>query len=287
MIVSTLNVNGWGLRDLDDMSDLRSRIKNSIKNSKDLLPDVFVLTEVNDRQSKEILKFEDYCVAFGELYPDPDPPKKHYQVGIGVKKDFADITDEDKSESTGDIDLLRVRCAEKRTGKKFTVIGCRFAVGAGNEEDYDSRGKAFDEILVPLIEKTKLDYSDDPCIIAGDFNNARHRGDLTQPFNAKNYSGLSQVNYNLHLIKDRLEELGFEMADINDGKGIVTLKKKGIVPLKKMKKCDDDYYIIFYGKNKICDDHIFFYGLKKEDCESVSTDDQFFDHLAICAELSL
>lgn len=264
MIVSTLNVNGRGLGNLDDMSDLRSRIKNSIKNSKDLFPDVFVLTEVDVRQSKEILKFGNYCVAFGELYRDPDPKRKHYQVGIGVKKDFADITDEDKCESTGDIDLLRVRCAEKRTGKKFTVIGCRFTVGAGNEEDYKQRGTAFDKILVPLIEKTKLDYSDDPCIIAGDFNNAKDRGDLNQPFNAKNYSGYSQVNYNLHLIKDRLEKLGFEMADINDGKGIVTLKKM-----------------------KICDDHIFFYGVKKEDCESVSTDDQFFDHLAICAELSL
>ncbi len=268
MIVSTLNVNGWGLRDLDDMSDLRSRVKNSIKNSEGFYPDVFVLTEVNERQS-EILKFEDYCMAFSEAFdelcPDiKDERKKHYRVGIGVKKDFADITDEDKSESTGDIDLLRVRCAEKWTGKKFTVIGCRFTVGAGNEEDYNQRGTAFDKILVPLIEKTKLDYSDDPCIIAGDFNNAKDRGDLNQPFNAKNYSGYSQVNYNLHLIKDRLEKLGFEMADINDGEGIVTLKKW-----------------------KTCDDHIFFYGVKKEDCESVSTDDHFFDHLAICAELSL
>lgn len=143
----------------------------------------------------------------------------------------------------------------------LTVIGCRMETGGKDQEQYDSERKCLDEILIPMINTSK-----DLCIVCGDFNNARCMGNLSKKYNLDDYKingePLAQVNYNLNIIKDTFEDLGFEMMDIEDGKPIFT------------------------HKGYLAEDHIFTRGFTKKSC-SASSADGLSDHDIIAAEIEI
>lgn len=148
----------------------------------------------------------------------------------------------------------------------LTVIGCRMETGGKDQEQYDSERKCLDEILIPMINTSK-----DLCIVCGDFNNARCWGNLSKKYNLDDYKikgepgYYAQVNYNLNIIKDTFEDLGFEMMDIEDGKPIFT------------------------HKGYLAEDHIFARGFTKKTeskCEAVDTAG-LSDHSIIAAEIEI
>lgn len=155
-------------------------------------------------------------------------------------------------------------------GRTMTVVGCRVEVDISHhsvsQKDYDERGKAFNNLLIPAV-KQRLSSSD-IYIVCGDFNNAVCRGDLLKKFNPTVYKGHAQCNYNLNIIKDTFDNMGFIMADI-DEKGGAIATFKGYVP----------------------DDHIFVRGLEPKSFESVSsgTDsaDTLSDHKIIWAKIDI
>ncbi len=108
---------------------------------------------------------------------------------------------------------------------RLTVIGCRMETGDKIlKEQYDSERKCFDEVLIPMINT-----AEGLCIICGDFNNAKCYGNLNKRFNFNDYKiknepgYVAQFNYNLHIIKDKLEALNFSMMDVTkDGNPIPT-----------------------------------------------------------------
>lgn len=242
--------------------------------------DVIVLTAVCNAQREIIQKLNEYEWRVSNNGNRPD----RYSVVIGLKKSLDDfkLIEAVSDRSTQDIDLLKVRFEAK--GQSFTVIGCRFTTGIDKKKltvervsesgeggyttwaqemkkQYDSECVAFCTTLLPFIRKSIDDNMNDIFILAGDFNNARCHGDLRKNYNPQNYVECSQINYNLHLIKDWLEPYGFKMADIDrDGEPIPTHKKFPI-------------------------DHIFVRGLnfKVKKCEPVQTD-ALSDHAIIWAE---
>lgn len=129
--------------------------------------------------------------------------------------------------------------------KTLTIMGVRMETGiskASLKAQYDAEREALDNILLPKIEPQK---SNNMYIVCGDFNNAQCRGKLTENFNADNYRGKAQIGYNLNIIKDTFDNLGFEMADIGKtNHGIPTWK--GYIPndhifvhgFKSVKECD-------------------------------------------------
>lgn len=108
-----------------------------------------------------------------------------------------------------------------RNKKKLCVLGCRMETGGEESllKQYDSERECFDNVLIPFIDKM---HQEDYFIVCGDFNNARCLGKLTKRFDSKNYYGKAQINYNLNIIKDKFDDLGFAMADCNNGDGIPT-----------------------------------------------------------------
>lgn len=145
--------------------------------------------------------------------------------------------------------------------KTLTIMGVRMETGiskASLKAQYDAEREALDNILLPKIEPQK---SNNMYIVCGDFNNAQCRGKLTENFNADNYRGKAQIGYNLNIIKDTFDNLGFEMADIGESKhGIPTWD--GYIP----------------------NDHIFVRGFEVKECES-ETGSGLSDHDIIWAKL--
>lgn len=257
-----------------------------------IAPDILCFTEVNSDQRKEIQdKF---------LYYDWEPDEgrvsgnvtSKYCVMIGIKSDnpfeiidvwglLENVGDEKYEKYKGDIEYLRVCCRLKaNTSKTFSVIGIRMTTGGKNlSKRYDSEGKAFKGALLPILDNLAVRLSGEPCILMGDFNNARHLGSLKEKFDRNRYGkkpnepcGCAQINYNLNLIVDWLcRDRNFEMADINGGKGFVTNPPS-------------------------CNDHIFVRGLrvsKDKDsdrlrCNMIETRGLgLSDHNAIWAELEI
>lgn len=154
--------------------------------------------------------------------------------------------------------ILKIRFPLK-SGENFCVLGCRLETGGEEElkKQYDSQRNSFYEVLMPYIRKIN---SDDYCIICGDFNNARCLGDLNKKYDSRNYNGKAQINYNLNIIKDEFDSLGFVMADCNNGAPIPTHKKY------------------------IPDDHIFIKGFCVTKCEPVSVG-ELSDHDILIADV--
>lgn len=167
-----------------------------------------------------------------------------------------------------DYNLLRVSF-EMKNGRKATVMGLRIETNLGkpSPEEYDRRGKAFEEFLRALKNPSQNEI----CIVAGDFNNAQCYGDLRTPHDSKKYikkgKKCAQYNYNLNIIRDKFNDLGFKMLDIGDGLGIPTWGNT-------KEKC-------------VPEDHIFVRGLALEDnvCKTI-TDDDLSDHAILLAKFS-
>ena len=157
------------------------------------------------------------------------------------------------------------------TGENLVIIGCRMETGHNKnlKAQYDFERVCFDEILIPAIGPLKEDYK---YIIAGDFNNAACYGNLNKPYNPENYTNSDgsqkyQYNYNLNIIKDEFETIGFEMVDkTHDGKYIGTWSKKSNT------------------RNKIPNDHIFVKGFSLTgECKPIPTDKS--DHYILLAKV--
>lgn len=165
------------------------------------------------------------------------------------------------SYGTNDCNYLQVSFQSEK--KRVTVLGCRMETGESGvslKEQYDSQRKAFDEVLMPALNwRNNLEISD-IYIVCGDFNNAKCHGDLNKLYNPKDYSGMAQINYNLNIVKDSFDQLGFTMIDNDAGKPIMTCTTKN--PL----------------------DHIFARGTNRLNCETVSGDG-LSDHDMLLAEV--
>lgn len=160
-----------------------------------------------------------------------------------------------------DCNILRVTIP-MACGKNLCIIGCRMETGGEKDlqAQYDSERKYFDNILIPHIYPTK---PEDLYIVCGDFNNARCCGDLNEKFDLQDYAGKAQCNYNLNIIKDTFDSIGFTMVDIGEnGESIAT--HKGYFPL----------------------DHIFIYGLQSKSFGTVCSD-KLSDHDILWSEVEL
>ncbi len=109
---------------------------------------------------------------------------------------------------------------ETSNGKRCTVCGLRMLMPVGNIKDnnckpcYDTMRMFFDKEILPMAKKLYLE--NDIVIYGGDFNNAAYRED---------YSGLDQLNYNWHILKEAFESIGYEMLDVNNNGGPINTKK--------------------------------------------------------------
>lgn len=133
------------------------------------------------------------------------------------------------SSNTDGCNILRITLPIFQN-KTLTIMGIRMETGtsktskASLKMQYDAERDALDNVLLPKIEPLN-----NMCIICGDFNNARCLGDLTKNFNAEDYKGKAHLRYNLNIIKDIFDKIGFVMADIGKtNHGIPTWK--GYIP---------------------------------------------------------
>lgn len=164
--------------------------------------------------------------------------------------------------NTDDCNILRVTLPVFQN-KTLTLMGVRMETGTTEaskvslKAQYDAERKALDQVLFPKIEPPN-----DMYIVCGDFNNARCLGDLTKRFNLEDYQGYAQSGYNLNIIKDAFDGIGFTMADIGDtNRGIPSWR--GYIP----------------------NDHIFVRGFENiKQCERESAD-SLSDHDIIWAKL--
>lgn len=154
--------------------------------------------------------------------------------------------------------------------RAVTVIGCRMETSLSRkstQKDYDSRREAFDKVLMPVVKSAvNMHWSGkDIIIVCGDFNNAQCHGDLTKKYDPEDYRELAQINYNLNIIKDTFDSLGFQMMDQRDENGV----PKGIPT---------------WHSSPL--DHIFVKGLRPLSC---CTDpmDKLSDHYLLSAEVLL
>ena len=175
--------------------------------------------------------------------------------------------------NTDGCNILRVNIPFKEYGD-VEIIGCRMETGFGNKtlkDQYDYERECFDNILIPVIKPTKSDLK---YIVCGDFNNAKCRGDLNKKFISYDYINseyntyFAQYNYNLNIIKDEFEKLGFEMVDKTiNGEPVLTCKKTTI-----------DGKIFLYP-----DDHIFVNGFNSTNNYAVEI--SMSDHKMLIGEL--
>lgn len=161
-----------------------------------------------------------------------------------------------------DCNILKVTLPLK-CDKELCIIGCRMETSLADKgkNEYDCRKTRFEQILVPQIPDRN---AQELCIVCGDFNNARCCGNLDKEFNEDDYDGLEQKNYNLNIIKDKFNELGFIMADNDDGKAISTWKQ-------------------------IPEDHIFIKGFqvpKHEKVKAKAEKNPYSDHKILFAEFT-
>lgn len=187
---------------------------------------------------------------------------------------------------TNDCNYLQVSFQSEK--KRVTVLGCRMETGEKVvfpdkrmsefppkmkeevktlllKEQYDSQRKAFDEVLMPALNWHGNLGISDIYIVCGDFNNAACHGSLNQRYDPNDYRGLAQINYNLNLIKDAFDQLGFTWMDNDGGKPIMTYSSKGPrFPL----------------------DHIFVRGANKLGCKAVPGNG-LSDHDILLAEVEV
>ncbi len=188
---------------------------------------------------------------------------------IGIKKDMVDtdnlleeIYENNMTSSNFDgLNILKIIIPLK-SGISLSILGCRMETGKHKplKQQYDYQKKCFKNILIPKIQPLKEGQIH---IVCGDFNNARCLGNLNERFNSKDYEGKAQKNYNINIIKDIFEDLGYIMANIDkDGTPIMT--HKGYLPI----------------------DHIFVAGLNVKECDKVPVN-YLSDHDILLAEVEV
>lgn len=151
--------------------------------------------------------------------------------------------------SCGTNDCNYLQASFQSEKKRITVLGCRMETGEGGARQYDSQRKAFDEGLTPALNWHGNLGRSDIYIVCGDFNNAACHGSLNQRYDPNDYRGLAQINYNLNLLRDCFDRLGFTLIDNDGGKPIMTYPS------------GNPYFPL---------DHIFVRGANKLRCEPIS-----------------
>lgn len=200
---------------------------------------------------------------------------------ICVKKDIMHkkmSIDKDAMYSLNEgLDFFKTRLLLKNK-KYLSILGCRVNTGGFKKlkDQYDYESKIFRKILLPEIVKlNSFNYKDDIVIVCGDFNNAMCRGNLNTKFKTEDYIRYDQLNYNLNIIKDEFEALGYVMVDLDENGNAMST------------------YRYMSEENNIPDDHIFIRGAKcekdeegKKQCEVVSRE-ELSDHDILLATVSL
>lgn len=246
-----------------------------IKKIIEVEPTIFVLTEfavtygiehlfnelkVNELKEKEYIWFFSGCTSKNGIF-------------IGIKKciindeNFVDDTFNEKgllSCGFKGCNILQVK-VPLICGRDLYITGCRMESGPKSKEHYNNNRKYFYTKLIPTVYGTE---TNELHILCGDFNNARCLGDLNKPFNRKDYLEKNgeeklQINYNLNIIKDTLDGMGFTMADNNEGEPIPTWK--GYVP----------------------DDHIFLRGFERIECSKTKVERSLSDHDILWAKVKV
>lgn len=193
---------------------------------------------------------------------------------IAIKEHHVDIVNFIKTEyskkpgivsNLNGINILKVSLPFK-CNTNLTVIGCRMEVDLNRKKpeelkkSYDSLKKCFYSNLIPLVNEVD---KNNICIVCGDFNNASCRGDLNKKYNPADYTDKVHINYNLNIIKDQFNELGFQMADIIQTNNIGT-------PIPT------------FHKYKTPLDHIFYKNIDISKCYPIETN--LSDHNILFAE---
>lgn len=243
-------------------------------NSEEDVPHIIILTEVVPffEDNEEYREFvSKYFISFSRF----EQTKKN-SVIIAVRKDIEircvnDIMCAfDKDEYAPDYLNIQI----DKDGKSYNVIGFRMLT---DKYDYDWERKLFDK----FINNNELQIKDTVTVLVGDFNNAKHYGDINKSFSEvehlywkadwdnekRRYSEtkrkVPQYNYNLHIIKDLFLEKGLGLVE------------------------KEDDYSFLYKNNPIHDDH-FFISSEESDRVIISFYDseQPLDHRYFVAEIN-
>lgn len=177
-------------------------------------PDIVILTEIviddenTDDDENTELKLPGYKVCLGPRnYYQDNSGNFANQVVIAVKKGIKVTNDKvidpyESSDHFPDCHWIKIEVGEKCCN----VIGFRMPSMGYNEEKrlFDK----FVEYIKPRIRPGEI------TILAGDFNNGRYYGSLSESFEGVEsyYRGKDHYPYNLHCIKDSLDkEMGLKL----------------------------------------------------------------------------
>lgn len=151
---------------------------------------------------------------------------------IGIRKALVDskglvqnVYDKNAISSNNEgCNILKIEVSLQCGGNLF-IIGCRMETGGAQtlQDQYNAERDCFVNILMPMIQPLRQESM---YIVSGDFNNARCLGNLHEKFKQQDYAGKAQCNYNLNIIKDTFDSIGFTMVDVDEkGQAIATHKK--------------------------------------------------------------
>lgn len=228
--IMTWNINGAAALGWDKQSVIKKQVVDAVVEQK---ADVIVLTEFvvgkgldylfERLHNEEYIWFTSSCsgkngilIAIKEnLLVEEKDSLKALKGKIYEENRISSVIE--------DCNILKVTLPLK-CDKELCIIGCRMEVSLADKgkNEYDCRRTRFDQILVPQIPDRN---AQELCIVCGDFNNAMCHGNLKEKFNEDDYKGLAQKNYNLNIIKDKFDELGFTMADNDNGEAIQTWRQ--------------------------------------------------------------
>lgn len=261
MKIMTWNIKGAASLAWNNQYKIESKLVDKIIEQK---ADIFVLTEF------VIAKGLDYLFERleneGYIWIQQSRTGKN-GILIGIKKTLVDseklvqnVYDKNAiSSNNEDCNILKIEVPLQCGGNLF-IIGCRMETGGEQtlKEQYNAEKDCFDNILMPMIQPLGQESM---YIVSGDFNNARCLGNLHMKFKEQDYAGKDHCNYNLNIIKDAFDNIGFTMIDVDEkGQAIATYKKR--LPL----------------------DHIFIKKFKVEKY-GISTVDELSDHDILWAEV--
>jgi len=229
-------------------------------------PHIVILTEVIPL-FEDSDKYRKFCSDYS-IYSSGFVQGKKNSVIIAVKNVKKDKDIDIEVTSVNDVirsdkgvsapDYLNIQII--KNSKTYNIIGFRMIA----HKNYDVRRKIFDSFL----KNNKLVVEGAITILAGDFNNAMHYGDINQSFDEvkseywKNGKKVAQYNYNLHIIKDILSEKGFKLIEKEEDYSFGD-------------KIHDDHFFISSEKEKSVDisfhdskqplDHRYFVAVIEED----------------------
>lgn len=261
--IMTWNIKGEASLGWNNQYEINSKVVDKIINQK---ADIIVLTAFVIAKGIEYL-FERFQNE-GYIWFISNCSGKN-GVLIAIKKDLVNVKELINDVYTSSVilstnegcNILKVT-APMNCDVNISILGCRMETGGEKnlQVQYDSERQCFDNILIPKIQPLK---QGNVYIVCGDFNNARCCGNLKEKFNPQDYNEKAQINYNLNIIRDTFDSIGFTMMDIGKkGESIPT--HKGFYPL----------------------DHIFVYGLEPKECCIVPSDD-LSDHDILIADCLL